>query len=32
MGDMDRTDEAALAALLKANLYDPIDVSTYGME
>lgn len=28
----DRHDEAALVALIKTNLFDRIDVATYGME
>ncbi len=32
LGSVDRTDEAALIALVKANLYDRIDEKTYGME
>lgn len=31
MNGIDRTDEDALAALLKVNLFDGIDVETYGM-
>lgn len=29
---VDRTDEAALTELVKANIYDGVDVSTYGMQ
>lgn len=29
---VDRTDEDALTALVRANLYDKLDVTTYGMD
>lgn len=32
VGGIDRSNEADLAALIKTNLYDRIDVSTYGMD
>ncbi len=31
LADVDRTDNAAMTALLKSELYDPIDVASYGV-